>query len=724
MAGQGGEGTEGGETMSGKIQTLYQFLGLLQDVKQEKDSQYKAMCPGHADKKQSLSIKEADGKILLNCFAMCQLDDILEPLNLESKDLFLNGHKLKAESRVIETVYRYTDANGKPFETVRFNPKDFAQRQPDGKGGYLWNLNGIVPTLYHQDKLAKAIENNAGIFIVEGEKDADNQWRAGLIATTNPMGAGKWRDSYSETLRGADLIIIPDRDQPGQKHAQQVAQSCYGKAKRIRVLELPGTGKDLTDWLEAGGNREQLDSLAAACPDWQPETQTSRDAYPNTNLDSVLKRCKEYFYLPESGPLEVELGAIAANMLPGDPVWLLLVGPPGYGKTELTNVLSKTKNIHQVATLTEASLLSGMPKRESHGAKGGLLRELGEFGILLVKDFGSVLSLTRESRGPILAALREVYDGAWTRYVGSDGGRILSWAGKAGLVGGATPSIDQHYQVMATLGERFCYYRLPDEEQTNKAKKALDHSGHESKMRAELSTLVAGLFDHLDLSIPIIFSEGERNKLVALALFATRCRSAVERDTYQTREIQLIPGAESPTRLVKVLAQLLRGMQILGITKSRAWELVEKVALDSMPAIRHKVIKAMLTENGNVITSQLAAKLGYPTNTTRRTLEDLACYGITDRISQGEGHADLWNLTDWTRKTYEAATVGVPEILNTDISLIPNINTKNNLEVSISGTPSLDYPLHCHACGSDEFWTTPDGRLLCSTCHPSPDGEK
>jgi hypothetical protein len=301
---------------------------------------------------------------------------------------------------------------------------------------------------------------------------------------------------------------------------------------------------------------------------------------------------------------------------------------------------------------------------------------MGEFGILLVKDFGGILSLTRETRGPILAALREVYDGAWTRYVGTDGGRTLHWEGKAGLLGGATPAIDGHYGVMAALGERFLYYRLPEDDSEEMAQAALAHSGQEGEMRRELAQRVARLFVGFELLPPRPLTSTETDRIVALASFTARCRSAVERESYQTREIQLIPGKEVPTRLAKALYQLLNGLERIGVQRARAWELVSKVALDSMPLIRQEVVVALLKREDPATAPVLATDLGYPTSTTRRSLEDLACYGVVARTSQGEGRADLWLATDWTRTTYRKATT-VPEILPTGCGCAPITNTSN-----------------------------------------------
>lgn len=558
--------------------TLGEFLARLEGVKRSGNGRYMALCPAHDDREPSLSIAEKDGKVLLHCHAGCRTEDVLKALGLTMGDLFTDeAARPKREERRIVAVYRYTDAKGKPFEVVKTDPKGFYQRQPDGKGGYVNNLKGIVPTLYHQDELPQAIANGRIIFKMEGEEDVDNgRSRLGLAATTNPMGAGKWRDSYTQALKGGDLVIIPDKDGRGREHAAKVARSCYGVAKRVRTLELPDRDgykvKDMSDWLAAGGTREELERLVGQVPDYRP-----------AQLEEILSRCRECYYMPDVGPVEIVRGNVAANLHEGDPVWLLLVAPPGSGKTEATNLLIGVEHVHAVAVLTEASLLSGTPRRQSVGAKGGLLRELDDFGILVVKDFGGILSLNRDARGPILAALREVYDGSWTRYVGSDGGRTLHWSGKVGLVGGATPSIDQHYAVMAALGERFLYYRLPETDEGQKAQAALDHAGHEAEMRRDLARMVADFFANLRLSPPEPLSNKEQDKLIALALFTTRCRSAVERDSWASREIQLVPGTESPTRLVKCLAQLLNGLLAIGVSRKRAWELVPKVALDSIP---------------------------------------------------------------------------------------------------------------------------------------------
>jgi hypothetical protein len=281
---------------------------------------------------------------------------------------------------------------------------------------------------------------------------------------------------------------------------------------------------------------------------------TERNPATNAAFDGLAQaQCvatyRRWLYLPDPGALYVALGTVAANLSPGDPIWLALVGPPGSGKTETINPLASLDFVYPAATLTEPALLSGVPhKQRASNAKGGLLRQIGEFGILLCKDFTSVLAQNRDARSAVLAALREIYDGSWTRHVGSDGGVTLHWSGKLGIVSGCTPSIDVHHAVMAAMGERLMLYRLPGSDPDTVAKNALRHIGKERAMRAELTEAVRALLDSIDRGRkPAALTDSERQRVADLADFAVRCRSAVERDGYD-HEVLFQPEPEGPGR--------------------------------------------------------------------------------------------------------------------------------------------------------------------------------
>src|SRR5262249_23591217 len=151
---------------------------------------------------------------------------------------------------------------------------------------------------------------------------------------------------------------------------------------------------DVSDWLAAGHGKDELLQLVESA------TPLTRGT-----LRTVVDTVRRWQHMPDVAALYCVLGTIAANLLPGDPVWLLLIGPPGSGKTELLGALTRLPNVHPVGTLTEPALLSGTPQgKRASEAKGGLLREIGDFGFIICKDFTSVLSMHRDARGSVLAA--------------------------------------------------------------------------------------------------------------------------------------------------------------------------------------------------------------------------------------------------------------------------------------------------------------------------------
>ena len=183
------------------------------------------------------------------------------------------GNGASESGRTIAATYPYVDAHGDLiFEVVRFEPKEFRQRRPDGKGGFAWNVKGVAPTLYRMPQVLEAVRSGARIFIVEGEKDADRLASAGIVATCNPGGAGKWKPQLSELLSGAHVAIIPDADEAGKAHAEDVARQLTGLAENVRLIELADQARkeDVSDWLARGGSAEKLAKLADQAPVWRP----------------------------------------------------------------------------------------------------------------------------------------------------------------------------------------------------------------------------------------------------------------------------------------------------------------------------------------------------------------------------------------------------------------------------------------------------------------------
>lgn len=258
-------------------------LSRLERVK-EHGGHYQALCPGHEDREASLSVTEGDdGRVVLHCHAGCDPAAIVERMGLKLSDLFpprQAGESARVDGRArIEAVYDYVDEHGAArFQVVRYSPKAFKQRVPNGNGSYNWSLKGVTRVLYRLPVVTQRAAEGKVILLAEGEKDVHALESIGVPATTNAGGAGKWQVSYSKSLTGAQVVIVPDNDEAGREHAEKVAQALQGYGKSVRVLELPGLPPkgDVSDWVAAGGTREQLIELVRACPEWEPKPLAER----------------------------------------------------------------------------------------------------------------------------------------------------------------------------------------------------------------------------------------------------------------------------------------------------------------------------------------------------------------------------------------------------------------------------------------------------------------
>jgi hypothetical protein len=251
--------------------TTEEFLARLENVRPAGRGRWTARCPAHDDHRNSLSVAATTDRTLAHCHTGCTIEEIAAGARCSPRDLFFgtNGHQThrgpSAKRRIVAT-YDYTDgAGGLLYQAVRYEPKDFTQRRPDGAGGWIWNLGDVRRVLYRLRDLAE----QKRVYWTEGEKDADRLAGLGLVATTSAMGAAAWRPEYAEQLvaQGArELVILPDNDPAGLKYARTLAAAAVAKGLVVRIVHLPGLPPkgDVSDWLNAGGTREQLEALVAA----------------------------------------------------------------------------------------------------------------------------------------------------------------------------------------------------------------------------------------------------------------------------------------------------------------------------------------------------------------------------------------------------------------------------------------------------------------------------
>jgi hypothetical protein len=165
--------------------------------------------------------------------------------------------------------YDYNNAAGElVFQSVRYDPKGFSQRRPDGHGGWIYDLDGVRKVVYRLGRVLAADR----IFVVEGEKDVHTLEGLGLVGTCNAGGAGNWGPDaeFSEWFHGKHVVILPDQDVPGWQHGNKVARNLAPVAASLKLINLPVATKDLTGWVATGGTREALDALVDGSGMWEP----------------------------------------------------------------------------------------------------------------------------------------------------------------------------------------------------------------------------------------------------------------------------------------------------------------------------------------------------------------------------------------------------------------------------------------------------------------------
>jgi hypothetical protein len=269
---------------------LIKVLERLEGVKAAGNRAFMAKCPAHEDRRQSLSLAEGEGGCaLLHCHAGCAVADILEALGLLESDLFPPRETpVRGNGRPKEDVwtpngpalakYEYTDETGKLLYVVcRTGEKGFPVYVPDPSAphGKRWSLKDTRRVLYRLPAIIEAVGKGLVVYLCEGEKDVHALVSWGLCATTSPGGASKsserpkWRDEYSEALKGATVVLLPDNDESGRAHMAAAAASLTKAGATPLTIDLasdwtamPDKG-DVSDWIAHGGFREYLEGLIA-----------------------------------------------------------------------------------------------------------------------------------------------------------------------------------------------------------------------------------------------------------------------------------------------------------------------------------------------------------------------------------------------------------------------------------------------------------------------------
>jgi len=573
-----------------------------------------------------------------------------------------------------------TDAKGRVRDLRRYKLK-----------GKPYTTPGAENWLLGHDKLKRA--SSEPVYLCEGEWDAIAlSWLLKRLdqdgTVVGAPGANTFKKDWVGWFRGRDVIVLYDNDEAGRQGEELVKRSLQGQAKSLRFLEWPlaaPEGFDVRDWIVRGVT--QLKTPRACWRELQKLLQegtrsdgekVARDVKKRTGgkklrkgrgrvrppMESLLgvydKHHGGWLELPSDDVLPVLFGTVLANRLQGDPLWVLLVAPPGDVKSELIMSLHGCEEVHAVNGLTPHVLVSGM---NWSGGADPSLAPLLDGKVMAMKDFTSVLSMHPTSRDEIFGQLRDMYDGSYAKMFGN--GVVRKYNSRFGIIAGVTPAVDGYASLHAGLGERFLKYRfersgdLKGEEERILA--AMGNSNKEVQMRDEMRAAAMDfLASREGLPIPTV-SAGATKQIVALAMLASRLRGTVPRETYNQDMMITKATHEIGTRLSKQLLKLCRGIAWYYDSKEvdqRCLRVAAQVAIDSCTDKVAEIVAVLSGLRGREAYStkevcELSGKLTL--STVFRTLQDLQLLGIAQQ--RGEGRSKRWVLTKKIRKLLEDSGV-------------------------------------------------------------------
>lgn len=365
----------------------------------------------------------------------------------------------------------------------------------------------------------------------------------------------------------------------------------------------------------------------------------------------------EALLLADRDLIRLMAASVIANQIDGNPVWLMIVASSSGGKTATLMTLDELEFIPGrrvtffISDLTENTLASGF--KVQGGGDASLLNQMPVGGIMIFKDFTSMLTKRHETRDTIMGQLREVYDRKFDKRTGNK--QDVAWKGRVGALAGVTEAVHEYMSSMSVMGDRFIMYApiQPDRRALLRfiMKLKTDKSNQEERLlaaRAAMQSYLQICVQNIDKA-EMIMNDSDKEHLMEVADFVTKARSGVIEDV-RTGAVRFVPSAEMPTRLIDQLLSIAQSLCLMRLVDGRDtaldkgdMALLFKIAFDSIPLKRLWALKQLATYTMGVSTAGIAAIIGYETDVVKQWLAQLNALGIIDRM-KNMGRGDLWTL--------------------------------------------------------------------------------
>lgn len=536
-----------------------------------------------------------------------------------------------------------------PIMNSKGNPCNFKRY----KGGKLYSLPEMPLSLMNFDKLVDTSNNEKVILICEGEWDAiaaeyflEREGQSGIVIGV--PGAGNWKDDWTGSIAGRDIIICYDNDEPGLKGKARLARLISRRTKSLRHVNWPSefkTGFDFRDFVIGDGTWDELDSMIQSYQDESPTESSHKPGSSDVNtfppishtgrpsFEEVLAIHRKHFFMTEDMEIALRIiyAVVLSNQIWGDPLWLHLVSPPGTAKTALLQSLAENPCCHFASTITPHSLVSGFATQG--GNDPSLLPKL-DGKVFVLKDWTEVLGMPSGIRDEVYSTFRGAYDGSVQKSFGNGINRNYNL--KFNMVSGVTHAI--FGERGATLGERFLFFHLVKGvafESDNQVRSALRSVRKRPENRSEIPQIVNKFLNVRvqEEDIPEMSEEIE-DKIIAISNLVAMLRACVQKD-YRggVDKVSYRPQHEMGTRLAKQLAKLLYGLSLINQEPSidlLEYEIVARVALDTCVGFNLETVDYIISKGPQSLDS-ICSALSIPMSTMRDQVDDMLMLGVLVR---------------------------------------------------------------------------------------------
>lgn len=359
-------------------------------------------------------------------------------------------------------------------------------------------------------------------------------------------------------------------------------------------------------------------------------------------IQELIEKFQEVLYIEDTSIIPVVAATVLSNRIPGDPIWLMIVGPSSGGKSEIINAAIDVEFVHFVSTLTSNTFLSGMSSKEG-GAPTSLLHRIGN-GVIAMKDFTSIISMHYEAQKEVLAQMREIYDGHITKETGT--GKNLTWTGKINLIAGVTDKIYSVEDKFSEMGARWINFVFKDQDRKKTTHRAMSNHRSIKDLRKYLADAFSQYIQEAIATLPEQLPKIPnklRDEIIELSDFVATARSPVERD--YKGDMTLVHSPEMPARMASQFANLAMIFTVMdgGKLTKESRNIMYRIILDSIPKTRRMALR-VLAQYDKVKTSGMASELGYPTPTARKWLEDLGVHKLIERDKQAGFAGFFWKI--------------------------------------------------------------------------------